>query len=336
MLCILGTTAVLVLILNLFCITIVLRNTKLRQKPSTVLIANLLSMHVIQAVATMPFYALKRLPETNSRFVCSGFRFFYLLTFYLACFCVLLISLDRFLAFTLKTRYRTTVTCKRVRIALVVVWVYTVGLCSIPFAYTSNKCSYNPQPKWVIFMLIMNCFLPCVAIAAIYTFIAWRLRQFDVARKQSSTTDIAETAVNSAAAKRPKTPTMSKANRRITRNTMVLVATYGIAWLPSIFYFGIQSIFPEAFSPSYYDSLSDQYVSFFLKYIKFVEGVTSPILYCYLNTFFRRTVMRIFRLDTSAIIPEQTKVSSRDQMKLVDLMGSRNGFVAKMQKLPQQ
>ena len=326
---ILATTAFLVLILNLFCISIVLRNKQLRQKPSTVLIANLLSMHVIQAVATMPFYALKRLPETNSRFVCTGFRFFYLLTFYLACFCVLLISLDRLLAFTLKTRYRTTVTCKRVKIALAVVWLYTVGLCGIPFGYPTTKCSYNPPPNWVIFMLIVNCFIPCVAIAAIYTYIALKLRQFDVLRNRSasttSTTDTdstveqtpTKTAANSAVVsaktkkanqqKRPKTPTLSKANRRITRNTMIIVASYGIAWLPSIFYFGVQTLFPEAFAPSYWDSELDQYISFFLKYIKFVEGVTSPILYCYLNTYFRKSVMEIFCLDTSAIIPEQSE-----------------------------
>lgn len=330
---ILATTAFLVLILNLFCISIVLRNTQLRQKPSTVLIANLLSMHVIQAVATMPFYALKRLPETNSRFVCTGFRFFYLLTFYLACFCVLLISLDRLLAFTLKTRYRTTVTCKRVQIALAVVWLYTVGLCCIPFGYPTSKCSYNPPPKWVVFMLIVNCFLPCVAIAAIYTYIALKLRQFDVSRKRSASTTStitttedadstehqspAKTAANSAVVdqakakkapmKRPKTPTLSKANRRITRNTMIIVASYGIAWLPSIFYFGIQTLFPEAFDPSYWDSAQEQYVSFFLKYIKFIEGVTSPILYCYLNTYFRKSVMEIFCLDTSAILPEQSE-----------------------------
>ena len=80
---ILATTAVLVLILNLFCVMIVFRNRKLRRKPSSILIANLLTMHLLQALATMPFYALKRLPETNSRFVCSGFRFFYLFTFYI-------------------------------------------------------------------------------------------------------------------------------------------------------------------------------------------------------------------------------------------------------------
>ena len=248
---------------------------------------------------------------------------------FLACFCVLLISLDRLLAFTLKTRYKSTVTCKRIRIAMTLVWLYVAGLCSIPFAYETEKCGYNPPPNWVVFMLSVNCFVPCVIIAVIYMFIGLRLRQFDLARNKlkfteppatsntqnqanvtteqplkSNTTAACKTAHKSAT---KATTAMSKSNRRILRNTMILVATYGIAWFPSIIYFTIQSLFPEAFDPAYHDSAADQYIGFFLKYIKFVEGITSPILYCYLNTYFRKTVMDIFCIDTSAIIPERTE-----------------------------
>ena len=295
---ILSITAVLVFILNVFCVSIIVRNQQLRSKPSSILTANLLSMHILQAVATMPFYALKRLPETNSNFVCSGFRFFYILTFYIACFCVLLISLDRFLAFRLKMKYRTTVTSQRVKYVLALVWVYIITLCCIPFAYRTEKCSYNPPPHWVVFMLLVNCFLPCLIIVGIYTYIMVCLRRFEKLKNKKTSQSGGMV-------------TISKSNKRITRNTMILVATYGIAWLPSIIFYLIQSLFPEVFSDSYYDSTEDQYISFFLKYIKFVEGITSPILYCYLNTFFRKTVMELFCMDTSAIRPEQSEFQTQ-------------------------
>lgn len=266
---ILSVTMILVFILNSFCILVILRNKKLRENPSTILTVNLLVMHLIQAVFVMPFYAAKRYLN-NSSIICDGFRFFYLVTFYIACFNVLLISLDRFLAFKLKMKYKTTVTCKRVLMILAIVWVYIIALCCVPFAYPKSKCHYNPNPTWVVFMLLANCFVPCVVIILIYVYISLHLHSFS--------------------SRRSSTNTISNTNKKITRNTFILVITYGLAWTPSIIYYIIQALFPDVFSKEYYDSDIEKYVSFFLKYAKFAEGVTSPILYCYLNSYFKKSL----------------------------------------------
>uniref|UniRef100_A0A7M5XJ12 G-protein coupled receptors family 1 profile domain-containing protein n=1 Tax=Clytia hemisphaerica TaxID=252671 RepID=A0A7M5XJ12_9CNID len=184
---ILSITAVLVFILNVFCVSIIVRNQQLRSKPSSILTANLLSMHILQAVATMPFYALKRLPETNSNFVCSGFRFFYILTFYIACFCVSLISLDRFLAFRLKMKYRTTVTSKRSHVRPCV----SMGLHHHYVLYTVRlpygEVFIQPSPTVGRFMLLVNCFLPCLVIVGIYTYIMVCLRRFEKLKNKNIT-----------------------------------------------------------------------------------------------------------------------------------------------------
>ena len=307
-LAILTITSILVFILNLFCIAVILRNRKLRQRPSSILTANLLTMHLLQAVFVMPFYTVKRASVTQSPFVCDGFRLFYMMTFYVACYSVLLISLDRLLAFRLKTKYRGIVTFPRVLVTLAAVWTYIVGLCTIPFGYPTEKCRYNPQPSWVVFMLIGNCFLPCIIVIIIYTYITLGLRKYK--RISTEKPPLAENTTKLAS---PRNVQISHSNKKITRNTMILVLTYGIAWTPSILYYIIQSLFPDTFTSAYYDSELEQYVSFFLKYFKFVEGITSPVLYCYLNSYFRKTVLNLCCCNnriSAEVQPEMTEINS--------------------------
>jgi len=307
---ILAITSVLVFILNLFCITVILKNQKLRQRPSSILTANLLAMHLLQAIFGMPFYTVKRAGVAQSTFVCDGFRLFYMITFYVACYSVLLISLDRMLAFSLKTKYRSVVTYPRVLGTLAAVWTYVIGLCTIPFGYPSEKCNYNPQPTWVVFMLVGNCFLPCLVIIFIYTYITLCLRKYAVTKtKKRSSEKSPVKALNTP----PPKAQMSPSNKKITRNTMLLVLTYGVAWTPSIIYYIIQSLFPDAFTSAYYESEVEQYISFFLKYIKFAEGITSPVLYCYLNSYFRKTVMSLCCCNNKTLAgvqPETTEINT--------------------------
>ena len=263
-------TILLVAVFNTICIYAIMKGkTILQQRPSTILILGLLTMHLLQAFFAMPFYAAKR--NMKSSAVCTGFRFFYILTFYLAVFNVLMISIDRFLALHLKTSYSIVVTSKRALIALFCVWVYVIAVCSIPFKKHTKKCAYNPQKQWVFFMLLVNCALPYVITVVLYMYILYAVRQYSAANNKKKS---------------------SQPNARITRNTMILISTYGLAWTPSIIYFTLMTLSPDVFPSTYKDSPAEEYIGFFLKYIKFVEGITSPVLYCYLSKNYKRLLQK--------------------------------------------
>lgn len=337
--------SVMVIILNIICIYVILKTKALLQRASTILISSLLMIHLLQALLVIPFYALKRNVNKTNRsvysVVCDGFRLFYLITFYMVCFNVQLITVDRYLAIKLATSYTTKIKRSHYIVALAAMWAYVVSLCIIPYANPKSKCNYNPQKRWVVFMLSVNCALPFFAIIIIYIYIVTKLRAYsgklmkqshyksrrmesnrlekkvgkreeknvgstshdntdnnnslsnnNTSNKNSNLHDgnFADTSHNKQ--RTINNIKISLTNKRITRNTMLLVTSYALAWTPSIIYYILQTMTPSLFPASYYNSPAEEYVSFFLKYIKFVEGIISPMLYCYLSGHLKRIKVR--------------------------------------------
>lgn len=352
---ILCITAIIVAVFNITCIYVIRKSKKLMRKPSTGLILNLLITHLLQAFLVMPFYALKR-NLSRSSIICTGFRYFYFLTFYITIYNVLLISLDRFLAIRLKVTYSITVTNRRVCHALSCVWLYVVAVTMIPFDYPT-KCPYTPQKQWVLFMLLGNGAFPFIVVVLLYVYIVMKLRYFSFklhskGRLQRYTISNTTTDTNSATTdtymnsviitteqrhlhvtktsstnnthnicsdvisnsslseinisdspatsrnianviRARKLRRSARANNRITKNTLIVIATYALAWMPSIVYFTLKTLNPAAFHPDFKDSSAEEYVDFFLKYIKFIEGIASPLLYCYLNGYFKSVMKQM-------------------------------------------
>merc|ERR1719494_540598 len=93
--------SVLAVTVNIFCLIIVIKTKNALNKPSTIFIITLLSTHLLQGVLTLPLYVAKRTTPRSSptyRYVCDGFRFTYIITFYTTCLTMLIISIDRLLA----------------------------------------------------------------------------------------------------------------------------------------------------------------------------------------------------------------------------------------------
>ena len=140
--CSLVILSIISIVLNSFCIYIIKTNTKFHEKPSSVFVMNLLITHLFQSIFVFPLYAGKKLKVDNfymAQFFSNGFRLTYLLSFYGACFGVLNISLDRFLATYLLNRYRIYVSFKNVLIVIAVTWLYVFVLCLIPFVPESKS-----------------------------------------------------------------------------------------------------------------------------------------------------------------------------------------------------
>ena len=168
------------------------------KRPSTLLILNLLVVHLFQGFVVFPFYAAKKTDITSYRarqIVCDGFRFTYMTSFYAAIMAVFLITLDRLIATCFVLRYRQIITKQRIAAMLVFKWIYVIALCLIPFkdngdskknmilrdnktvannmtssplVKLSPECHYHQSQLWTILMLIINCALPYGLVIIFY------------------------------------------------------------------------------------------------------------------------------------------------------------------------
>lgn len=211
--------AVVAVFLNILCIYIIRTSKNLRDKPSSLLVLNLLVVHLAQGLFVFPFYAGKKLKVASlfwGRVFANGFRFSYMLTFYGTCLGVLFISVDRFLAAFWFNKYKPRVTKRRVKLVLVLLWIYIISLCLIPFipqekteisskagnvtkinstlsinstllmnsSLQSNSTKKNrpqfyfyvQQKEWVVFMLCVNTALPYLLIILSYVHIIHKLK----------------------------------------------------------------------------------------------------------------------------------------------------------------
>merc|ERR1712133_14652 len=124
------------IILNSFCIHVVRTKQSFQEKPSAVLLTNLLFTHLFQGLIVIPMNVGRSFDIENlfwARFFKNGFHFTYTLSFYGICFGVLIISVDRFLATYLLTKYKAYVTFRNAKYILITTWMYTCVLCVIPF-----------------------------------------------------------------------------------------------------------------------------------------------------------------------------------------------------------
>lgn len=139
--------SILAIVLNVLCIYIIRKSKNLNRHPSSILIINLLCVHLLQGVFVFPTYAGKKLGDEVSSYLlaqifANGYRFTYILSFYGACLGVLSIAFDRVLATYLLNRYKSKVTSRRILIWLACMWGYIIILCVIPFfnhSYRVNR-----------------------------------------------------------------------------------------------------------------------------------------------------------------------------------------------------
>ena len=189
--------SVCIVVVNTLCIGVIIVSPKLRRRPPTVFILNLLVTHLIQGVFVLPVYAVKKAktyPQDLYPLVCDTWRLSYMLTFYGTCVNVFLVALDRLVATRFAVSSRIKLTTKRCQMVCGFAWFYMVSLCLIPFlpflgrsrSLQSSKCNYNQPKEWTIFMLMANTVLPFVLVTVIYVDIVLIIRTHSLALKTST------------------------------------------------------------------------------------------------------------------------------------------------------
>ena len=273
---ILAVTAVLVTLINLFCITII-AYTKRLHKAAHLGISSLLLAHLVQGILVIPSYAVKRSRISNSHHVCDIFRFTYFLTNYASCLSLVLISLDRCLSVIIPLKYKMWITQRRMLLWITSVWVYILFICLIPFFLSEPhhiKCKYYPEKVWTLVMLLGHTLVPFVIVFACYAIIFSKVKV--VMRQRRIQTERVERHL---------------ARRRQwdkSKTTIVIVFFYVLCWGPSFVYYTMLMVCPKnvCFTQAYLKSDIEGQVTFAMKFLTFADGLIAPLLYCFSNKSF--------------------------------------------------
>lgn len=261
--------------------------------------------------------------------ICDGFRVTYMMTFYLAVFSVFLITIDRFVAVFFVMRYQELVDWKRVIYFIIGVWVYITLLCLIPFLNFGQKnenddfmnidvnsdmktnatilinhrdsanstknlkkdggvqCHYNQSKLWTTLMLSVNCLVPYIAIVILYQLITYKIHQMETKTKAMTSSSAYDDNMTSSESKAKE----FSRSKKITKVSMILSIAYMVTWSPSIVYYILWSVCPDTcFSRDYKSSNAENYVSFSMKYLAFLDAIASPFIYCMLSERFRHFI----------------------------------------------
>jgi 7 transmembrane receptor (rhodopsin family). len=294
--------AVVSMVTNTACIYVILRSKTLLKRPSTLLLLNLLVVHFVQSVIVFPLYAAKK-ADAASGLVCDGFRFTYMLTFYTAVYSVLLIAIDRVLATFFVLQYKELVTKQRVTMAILMLWTSIIVLCLIPFRgkagqntsnlmktnrtnITKQTCTYKQTKLWSTLMLLLNCVLPYCLIVIGYQAIIRQIQHIET-RSRSATVMVEAWSHDG---NRIWVREEVKRHKRVTKLSLILSVVYLLLWSPSFVYYNLvhfcsQSCFISA--DTYFESPAETYVSFFVKYVAFLDAIAAPLIYCFYHKEFR-------------------------------------------------
>ena len=321
------------MILNGSCICILRTSKSLKTRGSSLLILNLLFLHLGQSVVVLPFWALHKMEISNfiyAKYIANAWRFTYILSFYGTTISVFLISLDRFLATFLLNRYKNFNTMTRMKIAILSLWTYVFALCCIPFIpevkngisqnlnethHKPQKWIYIPQKPWIIFMLSFNAALPYILILICYIYIVRKLDKMKLLTDKEDTHDGSSIMLNTHQNMNSKVIKKDLYRYKyVTRLTLALSIAYGIFWSPSIFYYITLETCSSCFPKDWNGSYVKEYVRFIVKYCAFTDAIAAPLIYCFTHSEFRKELRRmkiiVLHHENSSYILERTEMVS--------------------------
>ena len=274
-----------IILLNSGCLFMLLSSEK-RRRISSLLLASLLIIHIIQGVVVIPLYTAKRWKISNKTAkvaVCDSFRFSYLLTNYISCITILLISLDRFCAIRFPLKYRVRASAATAVKSIAASWTYVIALCLIPFRNHCGKCNYSPSTIWSVSMLSVNTFLPFLIIIFIYTYISRKSFIFVRRSERRRCIQKREKLPNARRKSAVSLATFLSKEFAAAKVAVLITASYIVCWGPSFMYYMLKNTCKSCFAPSFKDSSLEEKLDYAMKFLTLVDGLAAPIIYCLRN-----------------------------------------------------
>ena len=242
---------------------------------------------LVGLVAT-PSYITKKLvtAEPIATVVCDMFRFSYFITGYASILSLCVISAERLSAIKRPLTYMTVVTRPRVTLVLILIWIDTLVVSSLPFfpwpGDHSDECHYSPRRWWSIMVIILNVIIPFFFIVTCYAII-YSVARVHI-RKISSDRTIS--------LKNDRGQFRRAANERRANTTIIIViGVFVVSWFPSSIYYFIGTTCPSCFPESFYSVKS--LVNASVKILTFASSFFNPLIYCWRSKEFRSAFVKI-------------------------------------------
>ncbi|XP_070978695.1 trace amine-associated receptor 13c-like [Oncorhynchus clarkii lewisi] len=196
---------------------------------------------------------------------------------------LVIISIDRYVAVCDPLLYHSKITTSRITHCISITWCCCIIYRAANIQYFVNvqvpsrclkECTTVEGSIWVnITDLVITMVVPCSVIITLY------LKIFVVARSQARKVFSKEAARVSGV----KTVQANKSERKATKTLAIVVFNYLICWIPSLFVFFFFSV------------LIDNLLSYFIRFLSFVNSLINPIIYAFLYPWFKVTAKLILR-----------------------------------------
>lgn len=309
---------------NIFTLSIIFLNKKLRSRISNFPIVSFLVASALQGLIAAPVYVYRQMihDEFTKMWTCNVYRFPYIFCGHLMKISLMLVSFDRMAAVKYPFKYKE-VSCYMI-LTLILVWLITAVVDAIPFihgAIGNLECSYIPTKYWGVSVLVVYDFLPFLIIVVNYS-IVWSLaakfsfqdrnreESLRKSREHLNATDAfvysdndlllskratSYGSLNGQLSSSPRNKTISNIRHlldiRATKTSLVLLAVYLICWGPSGLFYTIDHFCSGCLS----SNDGTRMARIIIKLLNFSSSVVAPIAYCWWNKEYRKTAKQVSR-----------------------------------------
>ncbi|XP_020331960.2 trace amine-associated receptor 8c-like [Oncorhynchus kisutch] len=223
---------------------------------------------------------------------CWGFgEYFCVFQFYITFLCttlslgnLVLISIDRYVAVCDPLLYHSKITITGTICCISVTWCCCILYDAVIIQNFVNvqtpsrcltECVIVEGITWVnIIYIVFIMVVPCSIIITLY------MKIFVVARSQARKVFSKEAASESGV----QTVHANKSERKAAKTLGIVVFTYLLSWIPSLFIYFVFSV------------IGDHLISYFTSYLAFVNSLINPIIYAFFYPWFKVTAKLILTL----------------------------------------
>ena len=163
-------------IFNIFTISVILIEKKLRKFTTNVPILNFLFASAIQGMIAAPIYVYKKLEHIEHllNWVCDAYRLPYFFCGHIMKWSLLLVSIDRLFAVKYPFKHEKYISKNSMIILICVLWSITLVIDILPFFLENNNtenCNYVPSRVWGLSVIVLFNIIPFFCIVINYTLI---------------------------------------------------------------------------------------------------------------------------------------------------------------------
>ncbi|XP_070979234.1 trace amine-associated receptor 13c-like [Oncorhynchus clarkii lewisi] len=254
--------------------------------PTNLLILSLAVSDLLVGLIVIPVATLTIMES------CWGFgEYFCVFQFYITFLCtslslgnLVLISIDRYVAVCDPLLYHSKITITRMMCFISITWccciIYdAVIIQNFVNVQTPSRCLKEcfivegiiwDNIIYIVFIMVV----PCSIIITLY------MKIFVVARSQARKVFSKEAASESGV----QTVQANKSERKAAKTLGIVVFTYLLSWIPSLFIYFVFSV------------IGDHLISYFTSYLAFVNSLINPIIYAFFYPWFKVTAKLILTL----------------------------------------